>query len=417
MFAEDSGLSLIDYICVAMLLRIRWKLLAADHTAALALLLRYSSPAAPSGPVTFMEDASRLRRSLTQETGARLIIKYSGMSPIRSTANRSPHTPIHSPRPSEDLSNTRSPMRSPGQIFADSGGIEGLLQEAAKGMYRRSEQWGLGQALRTAVQGIQSGGISTHRTADNGRLSTDGSREGIAVLEAKIHAIEERSDSLAKMIQEAVEELLTQAKDLEAQKQETFANKLTVSAAKLQFIQVHLENSTLPLGGENQAETEKGSESVSDKGLDASTSTGPSSSILPIREAQRKFSQSSESGPGPVRAPIRRPPNISTVPKTSISQDSAGTPDTASPFHLSRPTLASSSFSWMLGSEESKSSFTATSMLTPEKGRKAIGRGKAGFLFGDDADDSMPKQKEKKKSDKKDDDGFTLGTLRGLDKR
>lgn len=419
MFAEDPGLSLVDYVCVAMLLRVRWRLLAADHSTALALLLRYPPPTSPHGPATFIEDALRLRRSLNQNTGAQIITKYSDTPPATS-GNRNPQTPTHSPRASEDLSSTRSPLRSPGQIFSDSGGLEGLLQEAAKGMYRRGEQWGLNQALRNAVQGLQSGGASPYPSADYGHPATDDSREEEAGLQARIHAIEERSEALAKMLHEAVEELLAQSKDLEAQKQEMFANKLTLTIAKLQFVQVHIENPTLPLGDGDKVETQNGA------GLASSERVGPTalstspcllSSIAPTRQAQRRLSKSSESGQSPVHTPTRRPPNISTVPKTSASQDSLSTPEIVSPFHLSRPTLASSSFSWMLGSEENKSTFTATSLLTPEKGRKAIRRGKVGFLFGDDMEDPIPKQKEKKKSDKEDDDGFTLGTLRGVDKR
>ena len=422
MFAEERGLNLVDHVCVAMLLRVRWQLLSADHNAALAILLRYPPPALPYGPVAFVEDALHLRRSLTKETGSRLITKYSGKPPLLGHL-KAQRTPLHSPSASEDFFYTRSPIRSPGQILSDAGGgLEGLLQEAAKGISKRSEQWGIGQAFRNAVQGLQSGGASPYRTTNNAQGSLQG--DAIAI-SAKLHLLEERNKALAKMLQDGMEELLNQTKVLEAQKDEAAANKLTLTIAKLQFIQVHLDNPSLPLGGHESNADQRDSNSTQADGLHEtpappplSTSTAVSSDTISITQAQRRLSKSSESGRrSPVRAPIRRPPNVSTTPKITTSQNSPSTPQPGSAFQRSRPSLASSSFSWMLGSEDGTPSFVSPMALAEDRDRRSKARGKAGFLFGDTGDSSSDfKHKDKVQTDEKEDDGFTLGTLRGIDK-
>ena len=423
MFAEERGLNLVDYVCVAMLLRVRWQLLSADHNAALAILLRYSPPALPDGPVAFVEDALHLRRSLTKETGNRLITKYSGKAPTLGHL-KAQRTPLHSPSASEDFFYTRSPIRSPGQILSDAGGgLEGLLQEAAKGMYKRSEQWGIGQAFRNAVQGLQSGGASPYRIMNNaqGSLQDDTSAIG-----AKIFLLEKRNKALAKMLQDGMEELLDQTKALEAQKDEAAANKLTLTIAKLQFIQVHLDNPSLPLGGQESNADRRDSNDTQVDGLHGtptlpplSTSPAVPSDTIPTTQAQRRLSKTSESGRrSPVRAPIRRPPpNIATVPKITTSQNSPSTLQPGTAFQRSRPSLASSSFSWMLGSEDGTPSFVSPTALAAERDRRSTVRGKAGFLFGDAGDSSSDfKHKDKAPVEEEEDDGFTLGTLRGIDK-
>jgi TBC1 domain family member 5 len=390
--------------------------LKADYSSALSLLLRYPAPKEPHRPVTFVEDALYLRRNSSEESGATLIAKYSGKPPIVNHSTKPRRTPLHTPRGSEDF-RTRSPLRSPGQILQESGGIEGLLQEAAKGVYRRSEQWGLGQAFRNAVQGLQSGASTPRMSFNNGKGSVDEGRVDGSALSARIQALENRNKSLAKMLQEAMEELSEQAADFEKEKQETVANKLTLSIAKLQFLHVYLENSTLPLsadhgggqGNDNAVNADKTSTPVN------SQSPIPMATNIPSNQAQHRPSRSGAERKSPVHAPARKPANISTVPK--ITASSHGSPNTplTSPFHQPRPSLAQSSFSWMLGNEDNKTNFSSPAPFSPERDKKSNVRGKTGFLFGDEKEDSpFSKGKDKSKLDKEDDDGFTLGTLRGI---
>ena len=73
----------------------------------------------------------------------------------------------------------------------------------------------------------------------------------------------------------------------------------------------------------------------------------------------------------------------------------------------------------MLGNEDNKTNFVSAEPFSPERDRKLAARGKAGFLFGDEKNENPPSKagKDKGKQEKEDDDGFTLGTLKGIDKR
>ena len=318
-------------------------------------------------------------------------------------------------------------MRSPGQMLQDSGGIEGLLQEAAKGVYRRSEQWGLGQAFRSAVQGLQSGSNSPRRRStarwslDEGKGVTDHSALG-----ARIQALEERNKMLARMLQESIEDITAQANEFEKEKEEAKANKLTLSVAKLQFLQVHLENSAMPLGPEeSSADSHKQSqrESFRDSKVTVlSTSSNrntpvvsPAPSLSKSIVTRRQNSQDPETrSPTQVKAPARRPANVPTTPLITRTESPQ-----QSPFQSSRPSLAESSYSWMLGDDGNKSNFVTAAPFSPDREIKGAVRGKTGFLFGDEQTEKSASRsgKVKGKSDKEDEDGFTLGTLKGVGKQ
>ncbi|KAK9236545.1 rab-GTPase-TBC domain-containing protein [Lipomyces kononenkoae] len=76
LFAADAqSLDLVDFVCVALLLRIRDQLLLADYTGALTLLLRYPVTEAMA-PSTFIEDAIYLQVHVTPEGGHRIIQQY-----------------------------------------------------------------------------------------------------------------------------------------------------------------------------------------------------------------------------------------------------------------------------------------------------------------------------------------------------
>lgn len=316
-------------------------------------------------------------------------------------------------------------MRSPGQMLQESGGIEGLLQEAAKGMYRRSEQWGLSQAFRNAVHGLQSGS-NTPRRSSSARHPFDEDRPAsdLGELSGKLQALEDRNKILAKMLQESIEDISMQAKEFEKEKQEAGANRLTLSIAKLQFLQIHLENSAMPLithsTGQEGRRVSHNDRLLKHRATRSSSNdqTAPVASQRPVLSrpvtTKRQDGQDSEAH-SPTRAPIRRPAHISAVPRITRTES----PQQQSPFQSSRPSLAQSSFSWMLGTEDNKTNFVSAAPFSPERDRKNAARGKAGFLFGDDKDQSSQARTSKEKAavTTEDSDGFTLGTLKGTDKR
>lgn len=409
--------------------------LEADYSSALTLLLRYPVPPAPHGPITFVEDALYLRRNLTIQAGRHLIAKYSGKSPGLPTSHSGPLSPqgkgTHTPqRGSRDFGRAKSPLRSPGQLLQEAGGIEGILQEAARGVYRRSEQWGLSQALRGAVQGLQAGGITTHKPTPGVRWSLDAGKdvgtddEG---LRRRISRLEDRNKALGKLVQAAMDDLAEQVKNFEQQKADNASNALTLTIAKLQYIQVYLDDSALPLGSgaegkDSPTDSQESSEKVLTLGKPISPSDAHSTLVSPtiLSAAKSVSSQPGPTGQNPLKiAPSSPSPSsrLSTA-RSPRSPPASGDISIRPLFQSPRPSLAQSSFSWMLGEDDSKPSFVTSSPFGPETDRKLIARGKAGFLFGDDkgGGQHVENTKAKRKEETEDDDGFTLGTLKGVPK-
>lgn len=122
--AADPSLDLVNFICCAMLIRIRWQLLEADYSVCLQLLLKYPPPAPPHGPHTFVDDALYLREHTNAAGGAALIVKHTGKTP----GDTSPL-----PRPRSGGSNSlrqkglgRSPLPSPSRFTQQQGSVESV---------------------------------------------------------------------------------------------------------------------------------------------------------------------------------------------------------------------------------------------------------------------------------------------------
>lgn len=373
----------------------------------MTLLLRYPAPPPPHGPLTFVSDALYLRDNLLLDGGDHIISKYSRRAPETTVTRKLPKK-VKRARTAEQAAaqNAVSPKLTPAKFLKDQGGIEGIIHEAAKGVYNQGEKWGVGKALRGAVQGLQAGNVSPrppHRSRwslDNGQMISDRPIDMIA----KIEALEQRNKSLAKLLENAVDELWVQQKDIHQREDEKAVDALSLSIAKVQFVQVYLENSTIPLPAE--VISTEGSEggrgvTVSKGGASASQSPRPSQ-IEGSTEAEDASDRntgraSALSVPNAAILPIASPPStpkIGSPPK----------PPSSSPSHQARPTLAQSPFSWMLGEEKQKSNFVSASPFQPEK-RDPTGR--VGNLFGESGKNGDAEAGEK------DEDVFTIRTLKG----
>ena len=412
-----------------------------DYSSALTLLLRYPIPLEPYGPPTFVDDAVFLQHNLTLEGGALIIKKHSNRSPRFSVHDKdSVHQKnlIHgSPSAPSPISITpRSPLLSAGRFLQEQGGIEGILQEAARGVYTRGEKWGVNKALRGAVQGLQSGNSSPRGPLSGVRWSLD---EGKAVnnehLTSRIKALEERNKALAKILENAMTELAVQQQAFQKEKVETLSDAVSLAMAKVQFVQVYLEDSSMPLASETanppeSAEIAKVPTLAQDAGptqttqppqIEAETnpritvSATTSKDSAPHTDLQTQDTPTDPSAPSTNSDLSARPPKPKPLP---------------SPFHHSRPSLAQSSFSWLMGEDQRKSSFVSASPILPESKREksTASRAKAGFLFGDDKVEGkgvVPgmvkgkgkgKGKEKGKGGEEEEEeasGFSLGNLGG----
>ena len=369
-----------------------------------------------------------LRDNLLLDGGDHIISKYSRRAPETTVTRKLPKK-IKRARTAEQTAAQKallpekasSPRLSPARILHSQGGIEGIIHEAAKGVYHQGERWGVAKALRGAVQGLQSGSSSPRQRPQNSRWSLDKGQtvsDSPKDLMAKVQYLEDRNRSLAKLLEKAMEDLWTQQRKTDQKSNETTADALSLAIAKVQFVQVYLENATMPLPPEDISPEETKS-----NGVVETHSVSPS----PRSGASRYHIQSDGATDENLDSQITHSVETMTAPvdssapataKTLPSTPRVGHRSTASglsPFSQARPALAQSSFSWMLGEDQKKSGFVSASPFLSERSDE---RRKGFQLFGDDKSESRRNRQASNSNgnggDSDDDeDVFTIGTLKG----
>ncbi|KAF2264902.1 RabGAP/TBC [Lojkania enalia] len=397
LFAIDPTLELVDMISIAMLLRIRWQLVQSDANEVFSLLLRYPEPESPA--FTFIKDALYLRDHLTPEGGAEIIIRYGKKAPV--IQPKIPNIRAPSPTPSFASSRTRHSLGSPRSFMSQpGGGFEAMLQGAAKNVLDRGSQWGVGKAIRDAVgevkknvEAYQTGPASGQITPRSGgreyrkpaQISTSAGKKPVLERQQsgnvirKIETLELRNKNLAKLLETTVSELWGYHK---AQSENSKENKdavdaLSLAIAKVQFVQVYLEDSSIPLPIEDAADTASiASPSPLSPPVPERTSSAPP---LPTSASSNRSTAPSAAkigSQGPLPSPKPTPSSPPLQPSSSSGR--------------ARPLLASSSFSWMLNQEITPSTFASASahsaFPSDEKRRMRSSAGGKGFLFGDEED-------------------------------
>ena len=399
--------------------------LESDYSEALTLLLRYPVPTAPYGPSTFVGDALYLRDNLLLDGGDHIISKYSRRAPETTVTRKLPKK-VRRARTAEQTAAQKtlspqkasSPRLSPARILQNQGGIEGIIHEAAKGVYNQGERWGVAKALRGAVQGLQSGNNSPRRPSEKYRWSLDSGKDvsdSPKELVAKVQYLEQRNKSLAKLLEKAMEELWAQQRNTNEKPNETTADVLSLAIAKVQFVQVYLENSTMPLPSEDLSSEE----AKHDAALETDVGMSSSRAGPPLCKAQSDGASDEKSiseGTCAVDPSVQR--SAPATAKVLPSTPRVGSPSKQSglsPFSQPRPALAQSSFSWMLGENEPKSGFISPSTSTSER---PDGRRKGVQLFVDEKREGSRNRRSSKlngEGDDSEDDGdiFITGALKG----
>ena len=411
----------------------------ADYSEALTLLLRYPAPSHPFGPSSFIEDAIYLREHLAVGGGFHIISKYSKKPPLppseASINLKSNNVTVLKKGRRRKLqgqngsSKTASSTMSPAKFFQDQGGVEGILQEAARGLYSRGEKWGVAKALRSAVQGLQTGSSSPRSLTDGSRGTVEEGKPSInnpSNLTTRIRALEQRNQALAKMLHHAVEDLWIQQRNLYEAEIKSAADAVSLAVAKVQFVQVYLENSSMPFPAENVRPEDVETNEVSSVARDEAERQADTSTRSPPAASEREpedHPASRHNSTTSSHEDIAKPPSDEKVsvriqpadagPQAVRDHETDHRPG-PSPFHRPRASLTHSSFSWMLGEDQRQSSFVSASPFPSEK---RIARGKAGFLFGDDKDEgSKHSGKQKGQSDEdREDETITLNYLQGSD--
>ncbi|KAI0603025.1 rab-GTPase-TBC domain-containing protein [Biscogniauxia sp. FL1348] len=428
LFSVDPTFKLIDFVCTAMLVRIRWELLNADYTVALQLLLKYPLPKAPYGPHTFIDDAIYLRDHLDSHGGNALITKYTGKSPSLSTADSRPDTPgSFGPSLRRKVAGARSPL-SPSRFRPPPGGVEALFQGAAKGVLERGEKLGINQAVRDAMVEIRRNVQEAKSSMKSGRdlFSEPGPNAAIQA----VAMMDQRNKRLAAMLDESVTTLKALAmSDLEDK--EDMQGRLGVAAAKIQFIKVYLEDSTMDLPDESidsnpyhatdlATEVKKiNAEAPSDEVTAVASLNVPTKADTPDPDDTTSTPKAPSPSPDPApststttREPHQKAGTGSTAAAAAAAaaaNDPLGASSSVSPRTQppkaerplpipTRSSLAQSSFAWMLEPNEPASSLPLSSPSSFSKTPPASSSGsqrhkrpssnanreRTAFLFGDD---------------------------------
>lgn len=439
-FAEDTSLELVDHICLAMLLRIRWELLDADYNTALTLLLRYPEPDTDHPAQTFALDALYLREHMTTEGSGYLILKYTGR-PLQPLGR--PTTPPALLRNITTFSGANvtraSAVRSglsPPQLSRQRSNIEAIMQSTAKNIYARGEKFGIGKAVRNAVDEVHKRAQEI-RDTQTPSLPPRPARGGYGALCGRVKALEERNKQLSKLLEGAVGELWDYQK-LAVERREGSAHtatpdieQLSVAVAKVQFIQVYLADPSLPLP-EESAEPESLDREGADKsgtGDDRHQETTPHSQEGWCQPPATSAAQSTppDVHMGALADPssfeeadsLRLTPPIEQPAEPAGQENSPGTVrrDTAN-LLTPRPALAESSYSWILGQCDTQAQpFSTSATSLPEHSRSK------GSLFGEGNGDKEGSRKvgrgtgrdRKQKanaSEVTEEDAFDLSTLR-----
>ncbi|KAK3997246.1 rab-GTPase-TBC domain-containing protein [Cladorrhinum sp. PSN332] len=254
-FAFDPNLELIDLICVAMLLRIRWTLLEADYTVALQSMLKYPEPQPPHGPHTFVDDAIYLKHHFDPAGGIALIFKHTGKAPAApsvaptSSRNSAPSFQAFGSIRPRTLG-ARSPLSSPSRLLQNPGSVEALLQGAAKNVMDRSEKLGINQAVRDAVGEIRRNvqGLQESRNLPRvGRVSIGDNKLSVIDNPHGATLAERRNRRLAAMLEESITNLkLLVSSGFEGDKAKHLET-VEAATANLQFVKACLEDPTLGL--------------------------------------------------------------------------------------------------------------------------------------------------------------------------
>lgn len=319
-------------------------------------------------------------------------MKYTGKMPTVSK-------PIDGSRPSTPNFLAFSSLRQRGlgaRSPLNQGGVEALFQGAAKGakgVLERGEKLGINQAVRDAMGEIRRNmqGLNESKYAPSPRdvLSDEGAAKALA-------AMERRNRQLASMLDETVANL----KAISASSLEEKAKSLElieIAAAKVQFVQIYLEDSSMEVpivespdeepriesaekevsGQLDKQPNNESTASADEHNMDISTTVNVSTLSLADEPAK--------DGAVPVSIPdvMDTGSDIQAAPLVTPARKQR---PVAIP---TRSTLAQSSFSWMLEPEHSKSapSLPTASKSPPGQHKKRssnnISREKNAFLFGE----------------------------------
>ncbi|ORY69699.1 rab-GTPase-TBC domain-containing protein [Pseudomassariella vexata] len=406
LFAVDPSLQLIDFICTAMLIRIHWDLLDADYSVALQLLLKYPPPQAPHGPHTFVDDAVYLRDHANLAGASTLIMKYTGKPPASPEISSRPSTPKTSGMGVRQNARGARSRLSPSRFIQQQGSVEALFQGAARGVLERGERLGINQAMRDAMLEIRRNVSEARSSIRTGRdLFAEAGPNSTAM--RAVAGMDRRNKQLASLL----DETLTSLKALttsELDDKQKHVEYLEIAVAKLQFVKVYLEDSTMVLPEDDCSSSEVRTPPPQSTQPEMIIPEPPNDAVAamvintPYMVIDSPESQGSKtptiSSLPPTTNPLDNPSGSNNT--DSVQNDLLATSKTATPVQANthrrpqgpnptRSTLAQSSFSWMLEPDQSSSQAPSPpfkpnpSSYHRKRPSANASRGRTAFLFGE----------------------------------
>ncbi|KAJ5684428.1 uncharacterized protein N7477_000773 [Penicillium maclennaniae] len=383
LFAHGLRSDLVDFTCIAMLLRIRWQLLKADYSSALSMLLRYPSPG-PHAPQTFVHDALYLEQNPTAERGSFIISKYSGREPELKRPSHSRTRPARAAHLWEEFrnrSNSNSSTSSPTRNSPK--GLETLLQDVSQGIQRRTEAWGVAKAVRGAVTEARRNMQTMHyepgpRTGPSLRRPSStlipsavpkGPTPTELGLEKKISLLEARNKELARALGDALEDLrseLATIKDMDSNSNDAVKQAL----ARAESVMGCLEDSSQSLPVSSASQSPEIAPVTADSAFSSpspSPSLAASSAANTSEEmAQNDMQSTPQSHPD---AEGRTKGGTARVASTAINIHNPDAQTENLVPNLIRPSLSDAGFSWMLEGSRNLSTFVSSASVPPEQTR------------------------------------------------
>ena len=418
LFAESLRTEIIDLTCVSMLLRVRWTLVEADYSTAITSLSRYSPPKKDEDPRALVRDAIYLDKNRSLEIGANLIQQQSGRKPKtqkRATDSsaarlRAEETPVRGSRPPH---NRPSHSPSPARFNTPQKQLESIFQQVSGGIQQRTESWNVSKAVRGAVGEVRrnmnnlqtshsrnssvdvlSGGTETPSRSDSQQQSR------VKVLEAQVQELDARNKALSKMLDGALDSLRS-SKDIAKKGADDSEEAFNISLAKIQFVSVYLSDSAIPIPPEE-------SDHPNEKGDDRSMEKAQDDDHTVSQEKRNETPAASQASPTmkPATVPVKER-RAAAQATSQLAPPSASVPV--------RPSLAESSFSFMLGENRHRSSFISSVAELPEQRRGSDAKPKPTNkqLWAEEKEAKDRKQRKERMGSESEDDGFTLNPLRG----
>ena len=379
-------------------------------------------PPCEGGAATLVKDAIQLHDDTSTRTAVRLICHYSGRNPAfeaevyRSLADRRPETPPRTIKQRNRLESPAggrlSPSRLSARFLSQQKGLESLFQEVSGEVQRRTEGWSISRAVQGAVGEVRRNVNNFQAAGTPAKISEDKPEKkveeqnpdfgAIRSLTARVQELEDRNKILADMLGSALDALRKQNERAIDTKQDIENDEFNTSLAKIQFVQVYLADPEIPIPPDGSGDTSNapanlkndhtGSESdpFQDSWQDTGSGDIPSSKVYTNPEA----------GPD-----INLPQSIE--PGGHSTEGSLVVPAVK---HRQRPSLANSSFSFILGETRHWSSFVSSATSPPEHRRDGDPRS--------GRNQSMPASRVSQTRGKQEgrDDSFTMSGLRSMEK-